>query len=142
MLGSYLKLYAGTQNQVSQISRVLSSRDFNNRMIWIVLPDTATEYTVSHFHQFPDGCELSHALFREGHVLRISFNDIDKSIGLHQYEIGLKHPITDDDAYLYIQYIIQDDNPDTPYIYMNRKETENVTGDIFEQDVLGEQETE
>lgn len=62
------------------------------------------------------------AIYREGSLIRIPQNIVNRELGLHQFEISLKNVITGDNMYCYFQYHIQDDNPDAPYIYMNRKE--------------------
>lgn len=45
---------------------------------------------------------------------------LDLSLGLHTYTIELVNALTNDTFYQYFNYTIQEDNPDKPYIYMNR----------------------
>lgn len=52
----------------------------------------------------------------------IPCNLLDSSAGVHSYCITLADPISSDTYRLYFTYLIQDDNPNTPYIYMNRQE--------------------
>lgn len=52
----------------------------------------------------------------------IPCNLLDSSAGVHSYCITLADPISSDMYRLYFTYLIQDDNPNTPYIYMNRQE--------------------
>lgn len=45
---------------------------------------------------------------------------LDTSIGIHTYCLAIANSITQEIYRLYFTYLIQDDTPDTPYIYMNR----------------------
>ena len=47
------------------------------------------------------------------------------SIGLHTYKIDLVNDATYDTSALYFSYIIQDDNPDKPYVYMKESDNED-----------------
>lgn len=54
--------------------------------------------------------------------LEIDSDYLNITPGYHRYQIGLVNKITNDTATLYFAYIIQSNNPDKPYIYMNRGE--------------------
>lgn len=60
----------------------------------------------------------------EGHYpwVRVKSSKLNLSIGLHVYE--LKYVAVDSNATfsLYFAYILQDNEPDKPYIYMNRED--------------------
>ena len=45
---------------------------------------------------------------------------LNLSIGLHTYSLEFINLVTGDTFYQYFNYTIQDDDPDKPYIYMNR----------------------
>lgn len=45
---------------------------------------------------------------------------LDKSVGLHTYIIRFESKLTGDLTFQQFSYIIQNDNPEKPYIYMNR----------------------
>lgn len=45
---------------------------------------------------------------------------LNKDSGIHTYLIKLAHGQTSDVLHVYFSYIVQDDNPDKPYIYMKR----------------------
>lgn len=45
--------------------------------------------------------------------------------GYHKYRLSLIDATTDIVTFLYFGYQIQDDNPDKPYIYMNREESDS-----------------
>ena len=57
--------------------------------------------------------------------IRIDSCILDTSIGQHTYRFQFINRETDDVYSLYLSYIIQDDNPDRPYVYMNEKEGES-----------------
>lgn len=51
--------------------------------------------------------------------IRVLTSALDKTPGLHVYEIELVNKFTNDVAKLYFNYIVQDDDPPKPYNYMN-----------------------
>lgn len=137
-----IKLYAGQYSHLSMISRVLNLDYLVGKDIWIMLPEDLASYPISEISRMNDQKAIDNEhIFREGRAVRLSADVVSLDRGIHQYEVTLVHPITNDIVHCYFQYLIQDDNPDTPYIYMNRKETNDVTSDILKQDVSVEQET-
>lgn len=52
--------------------------------------------------------------------IQIQSEYMNTKVGYHLYRIGFIDPVTDDICYMFFSYIIQDDNPDKPYIYMKR----------------------
>lgn len=44
---------------------------------------------------------------------------LDLSIGQHTYKLSFVNTFTQDVVPVYISYIIQDDKPEKPYVYMN-----------------------
>lgn len=52
--------------------------------------------------------------------LDIMCDVLNMNVGQHEYQIHYIDPFTKNVIVLYFAYIIQDDNPDTPYVYMNR----------------------
>lgn len=52
--------------------------------------------------------------------IRIPSSMMNLEDGQHTYKLSFINILTDDVFSLYISYIIQNDNPDKPYIYMNR----------------------
>lgn len=138
-----INLYAGQHSHLSMISRVLNHDYLVGKDIWIMLPEELASYPISEISRMDDHEAIDDEhIFREGRAIRLSADVVSLERGIHQYEVTLVHPVTSDTVHCYFQYLIQDDNPDTPYIYMNRKETNNVTSDILKQNVPGEQETE
>ncbi len=54
--------------------------------------------------------------------LRFKTDFINKEIGMHQYKVTFVDTVTDVSTSLWFAYIIQNDNPDKPYVYMERED--------------------
>lgn len=93
--------------------------------LWISLPEDISSVcqleVISELCDTKKDIDMS-IIYREGSLIKIPEYAVNLELGLHQFEISLKNIITGDQMYCYFQYHIQDDNPDAPYIYMNRKE--------------------
>ena len=93
--------------------------------LWISLPEDISSVcqleVISELRDTKKDIDMS-IIYREGSLIKIPEYAVNLELGLHQFEISLKNIITGDMMYCYFQYHIQDDNPDAPYIYMNRKE--------------------
>lgn len=66
--------------------------------------------------------DFSESIYRDGHRpwIDISKGLLDTSIGQHTYKLTFTHSLDDCILCCWFSYIIQDNKPDTPYIYMNR----------------------
>ena len=53
---------------------------------------------------------------------RVRSSMLNMNPGYHIYRLLFVNKFTDDTSSLYISYVIQDNTPDKPYIYMNRDE--------------------
>lgn len=51
--------------------------------------------------------------------LRIYSQVLNMTEGYHKYRIDFVDTVTNSSFYLYFAYIIQNDNPEKPYVYMN-----------------------
>jgi len=144
MIDFTLYLNASNYQDVATVSKVFNLSVIGDHDLWVVLPYSLSPlYTITNIHERNGLVNIApEDIFREGSLIQIKSASINHNIGLHQYKISLQNNITSDVMDCYFQYIIQDDNPETPYIYMKREENENATGDIFEQDVPSEQTPE
>lgn len=61
---------------------------------------------------FPD------TFIREGIWIRVNMQYLNLKPGKHTIQLDFVDRYTDDDFSLYVSYIIQDDNPEKPYVYM------------------------
>lgn len=76
--------------------------------------DNSSECTlIPNFHRF---CKR----FGKRPWYRVTSAILDKSEGQHTYKLCFINTLTDDVFSLYVSYIVQTNNPDTPYIYVNR----------------------
>lgn len=69
--------------------------------------------------QFPDTFEHVSPTW-----IKVRTDYINKSVGQHIYRLSFVDRDTDDCFSFFVSYIIQDDRPEKPYIYMNRKSEE------------------
>ena len=96
--------------------------------MWVHLPSICIERcgTLFEISEIVDGKSVEVNIYstitREGNKpwLRLLSSSLNLSTGQHIYKLSFIDKHTDDVFSLYISYIIQNDNPDKPYIYMNR----------------------
>ena len=87
--------------------------------------DIARHFTIYQVDKFVDGvyelCNFSGFIDRDGLHPWISFLSgfLDKSVGQHIYRLSLVNTATHDICALYFSYIMQTENVDKPYVYMN-----------------------
>ena len=121
----YPILKAVSYAQIASATKVFNSKT-TEYYLWVELPvDHVRDFKVYEILDLGSDCcckkELNHEFYhRESNkYLKLTFEVLDHSIGKHIYQLKLISPL-DDVISLYISYIIQDDNPDKPYIYMDR----------------------
>lgn len=98
----------------------LSTLDYH---LWIYLnPETVRE---SYFYQAEeigpeaDNSKIFEDTFqREGCWIRVNMQYLNLKSGKHTYRLMFVERYTDTDFSLYFSYIIQDDSPEKPYVYM------------------------
>lgn len=56
---------------------------------------------------------------------KLRLESLDLTLGTHMYRLKFDNTFLHDELDLYFRYTIQDDNPDKPYVYMNRSEGED-----------------
>lgn len=94
--------------------------------IWILLPSWIRNYTLKSIHdisgQLSENVEFDETDVRQDYPrpwLRISKSLLKVESGQHTYKLDFRtEPETEDSPSIFISYIIQDNNPKTPYIYM------------------------
>lgn len=65
-------------------------------------------------------CPVGHYEYNNGRWIDIPVDCLNLDTGYHQYLVEFINNVTADTLYLYFSYMIQNDDPDKPYIYMNR----------------------
>ncbi len=94
--------------------------------LYVQIPKyVASEYTLFQIDEVsPNRKEIPIAGFIDACLgkswIRIKARILDLSIGSHVYKFSFVSKYTNDVVSLYFGYILQDSNPDKPYIYMNR----------------------
>ena len=121
-------LDAGTRSQLARINKIISKKSLDP-ILWVKLPDVIFQdfhiesisdvtneetYVDSEYYQRDDWRPWIH----------ISLEGLDTEVGYHIYKIVLASLDNLVRANLFFSYRIQDDDADTPYIYMNREESE------------------
>ena len=121
-----LKLNACTYAQIPCNTPVINKNTLEY-YIWIGLPKSISSHIeiFEIYELLPTNEEVDWVRFiiRENcrPWLKIESAFLDTSVGQHLYKLSFVDTMTNDIISLYISYIIQDDNPDKPYIYMDRQ---------------------
>ena len=53
--------------------------------------------------------------------IKVKSSELNQSVGTHIYALDYVNPSTNDTMSIYFAYILQDDDSEKPYIYMNRE---------------------
>ena len=94
--------------------------------LWVHIPRFANDFELFQVDEImPNNGELikfRYFMKREYKKpwIRITSKILNTEVGQHIYRLHFVHEFTKDVISLYFSYIIQDDNPCKPYIYMNR----------------------
>lgn len=126
------KLIACCYDEVSRNTQVINKEQFPY-WLWIQLPKCVLRdyvlYQVDEFFPHTGECDWLDKVDRESGRpwLRIQQNMLNLTVGKHVYKLSFINRYTDDIVDYYFSYILQDSNPDKPYIYMNR-DTDTDTG--------------
>ena len=92
--------------------------------LWVELPSSAKQFSIAGVYQIqpdPQNCQVSVPIYSIKHKniwLRIPSALVDTSAGQKIYRIEFKHKCSLENMSLYFSYIVQDDNPAKPYVYM------------------------
>lgn len=118
-----------SHNDALAHTRVFNIKDIQEYM-WLQIPAVLSPYidlTGVVNMQVADGAlpDFTEKITREGRNcwLKIDSTLFDTSIGLHFYRFDFHNPTTDEVIPLYFAYSLQNDDPEKPYIYMDRSES-------------------
>lgn len=117
------KLYAVPYNKLSY-TRPIINKNIIPYFFWIRIPSLYNPdfdlYQIDELGQEVKELDYRKFLNRECGKpwLRINSGIFNLNAGMHTYKLSMVNPKTNDVVYLYISYIIQDDNPPKPYDYM------------------------
>lgn len=115
-----------TYDDISKYSKVINLNTLEY-FLWIHIPeDISRNFELFQIDQVsPKLSEITNfKLFVKRDCrkpwLRITSKILDTSVGMHTYRLQFVNRCTDDVVSLYFCYIIQNDNPDKPYVYMDK----------------------
>lgn len=121
-----LKIESSTYHELPINTTVLGKEQLEY-YTWIHLPhDLSRDFALVQIDNIDDSLpkEVKRAFInrKPGKPwIRIRTGALNQSIGLHRYKITLVNKTSDDVVSLYFAYIMQDNNPDKPYIYMRKE---------------------
>ena len=118
------KLEACEYGQLNKHTQVFNVNVIEHFVYIYMSPEIAKGFSLFEVSKVsPDQFEIHDIqtyFFRENYCwLRVKSEALSKEAGQHTYKLSLINEAKDIVS-LFISYIIQDDNPDKPYIYMNR----------------------
>ena len=117
-----LKLYR-TLDSSHQDCKVINKATLLDKFHLECDPDLMINSNIISVKEIPNGDELNHEeVFNKinNTWIDISVSNINTEVGYHLYRITMQDKSFNDLFILYFSYIIQDDNPEKSYIYMDR----------------------
>ena len=124
---NYIILEMASYNDIAKCCRVLNPKYLNYFIYGRLNPTLTDKYVLVDVRETtdPDSTIWLNAFIKESPTwIKINSTLINKSIGQHIYKFTFVDTQTDDTFSQYLSYIIQDDNPETPYIYMKREDNQ------------------
>lgn len=122
MEATVLKVVAGTYQELPMHTPVINVHQIGE-VVWIELPTgVSKQFELFELHEVGQtntevmftGCiERCNMIW-----LKVKASILNRSAGQHVYRLSFIDKTTLDTHYLYVSYVIQDNNPDKPYIYM------------------------
>lgn len=123
-LSNRFTLYS--HSEFRQYTRIINVDDLEY-FIWLKIPtDISNRCELFQIDEIlPTKQEFDHTIFTKRECgkpwIRVITEMLNKSIGQHIYKFSFIDRNTDEIETLYFSYIIHNDNPDKPYIYMRRE---------------------
>lgn len=119
------KLSAVVKQELPQNTPVFNSGDFEY-YLWVQVPKIiARDFSLYEIHEQcePYKCiNLSYFCYHESgrKWYRLLSDKLNKEVGLHVYRMLFVNRYTNDVMSLYFAYVLQNDDPKKPYVYMER----------------------
>lgn len=125
------KLDACNYNELSKHTKVYNINCID-QFVWIYLsPDICSHLDIFRIEEIVPSTQADvdgGCVSREGTCwIKLCSSGLSMLPGQHVYKITMLHRHTADLVPLYFSYILQDDNPEKPYVYMNKDATESCT---------------
>lgn len=113
-------------SEFRQYTRIINADDLEY-FIWLKIPaDISNRCELFQIDEIlPNKQEIDYTIFTERECgkpwIKVITEGLNQSIGQHIYKFSFIDRNTDEIDVLYFSYIIQNNNPDKPYIYMRRE---------------------
>lgn len=121
-------LIASSYEDISKHSKVLNLAELDYFIYVKLEPPLSSEWYLYRIEEKMKDGSLKKMRFPETVKkesptwLKVKTDFINKEIGMHLYKVTFVDTVTDVLTSLWFAYIIQNDNPDKPYVYIERKE--------------------
>lgn len=130
-------LTAAQHRDIAKYRKVFNLDELEYYMYVKLDPPLSNEYFLNSVEEkLEDGTlrEIAHfrdVVQRESPTwLKIKTDFMDKRIGLHVYKLTFADTVTNVVSSLWFSYRIQSDNPDKPYVYMERENVCSCCGEV------------
>lgn len=116
-------------NELSSNTQILYLNELDSFILLEVDVDIATDCTLFAIDDITEDVksvdysyeDITHELNRIWY--KVSLDILDVTPGHHRYRLSFVNKYTDDIFYQYISYVILDNTPEKPYIYMKNPDT-------------------
>ena len=126
MDGTIFQLEAVPHKFVALASKVFSLQEVQHFLFVKVDAEFAKTYELYQVAEIQDKaeylCDKNLWEHDPGRIwYRFRSHQLNLTTGYHTYRLSFVNTITNDTALLYIAYVIQNNDPDKPYIYMDKE---------------------
>lgn len=125
-----VKLIADIYSNLSKVNKVLNLHELDNYLYVYIQPDKTRNCVLQDVREVnfeeSTGSESFYSIAEivSASWIKIHYSKLDLTTGMHVYKLVFNDPVFDETLNLYFSYTVQDDNPDKPYLYMNRDNSE------------------
>ena len=104
---------------------------------WVRIPKNLTKYNLFQIYDISGKLPREVNIFGRIHQdhehpwIQLPLDILDVKSGLHTYKLDFLNPFSYDKETIFIRYTSQDDNPETPYVYMKDRKNPNHEANIW-----------
>lgn len=117
------KIIASRPADVVKNTIILNKDQLEDIMHVYISPEIARDFKMFEIHELTDSGLVELDIPENVKMMRnwvdINMSALNQKSGQHSYRISLFNKSANTVVSLYFSYIIQDDNPDKPYVYMD-----------------------
>lgn len=119
-----MEIVASDGTDVPSNLKIFNTYEVSNILHVYITPDTFRDFSLYEMHELSSSglveVEIPGNIQMNRNWIDIQTTCLNLGIGQHSYRISLFNPTTHDVVYQYFSYIIQNDNPDKSYVYMDK----------------------